>query len=790
MWRLKQFIPKEQVGLEGKSVDVGALKLQVRSTIAQGGFSCVYLARDATSGRQYALKHIICNDAESVDLVKQEVAVMKVLRGHPNVVTLHAQVVYDMGRTKECFLVMDYCEKMLANVLEQRGAGYFEEKQLLLIFRDICNAVYAMHCQSPPIAHRDLKVENVLMGADGAWKLCDFGSTSTNHKRFEKPDEMGLEEDIIRKHTTPAYRAPEMWDLFAREVISEKVDIWALGCLLYRIAYFKSAFDGESKLQILNGNYRIPDAPKYSNVVTDLIRSMLAADPSARPDAMQVWRQVNEALPNDLRRPHPDKPPAAPASREQAETRTEYRSGSHPQSKAPMPPRSPPLPPQKEHDRRSAQNGSGATTVGAFWASQYAHEAVKEDGNPHSDNPSKVRSSSPGSRSRREETSPAEKTSVTGQFLKKNSVTNLIKKVQGAGGWGRDDPEHNGYEMRLNSEENFEEEEVKGFSHLSSSPGTSMLSSSPATRVSDKSAPSNDAAFNEFAAQFESSASLATDTGGRFYSDTSSQNQSDASSRTHYERNYPDAAGIRTPPDSGNRMHQLQVDVDRLSKELQQALAEKAVVSQQYEKLTAICRSQRQEIQELKSALASASSSSGPNSVRTRGSPATAHSVPSPPQSQPQIHTTPGGWQAFDQSRERQNGSIWELQEGLTPGVNGSKSQRIAQTVPVSPESGNWQAFSDSPSRPGGPSPSSEGRRRPVHQHARSASMGGDGWSFDKVHDGPTHSGASQSQTQPTGIFGNVSTFTGGTSNNSMSGSDSTSSRPASRNQPAGWAGF
>lgn len=57
---------------------------------------------------------------------------------------------------------------------------------------------------------RDMKAENVLLGKDGAWKLCDFGSATTRHGRIERIEDMGVEEDVIRKTTTPAYRSPEV----------------------------------------------------------------------------------------------------------------------------------------------------------------------------------------------------------------------------------------------------------------------------------------------------------------------------------------------------------------------------------------------------------------------------------------------------------------------------------------------------------------------------------------------------------------------------------------------------
>lgn len=156
MWKFKPFAQKEPAGLEGRFLEIGNLKVQVRNVIAEGGFSSVYLAQDVNhASKQYALKHIICNDEESLELVMKEISVLKSLKGHPNVVTLYAHGILDMGRNKkEALLAMDFCGKSLVDVLENRGAGYFEEKQALTIFRDVCNAVFAMHCQTPRIAHR------------------------------------------------------------------------------------------------------------------------------------------------------------------------------------------------------------------------------------------------------------------------------------------------------------------------------------------------------------------------------------------------------------------------------------------------------------------------------------------------------------------------------------------------------------------------------------------------------------------------------------------------------------
>lgn len=53
-------------------------------------------------------------------------------------------------------------------------------------------------------------------------------------------------------------------------IISNKADIWALGCLLYKMIYYKTPFD-ENQIKIIDGTFDFPPIPTYPDNVKDLI---------------------------------------------------------------------------------------------------------------------------------------------------------------------------------------------------------------------------------------------------------------------------------------------------------------------------------------------------------------------------------------------------------------------------------------------------------------------------------------------------------------------------------------
>jgi len=96
-------------------------------------------------------------------------------------------------------------------------------------------------------------------------------------------------QEEIEKVTTPLYRAPEQLDLFKGYRINQKVDIWALGCIMYTLMYHKPPFEDGQKLAQINGKYRMLSDPHYSDYCKSLLRAMLELDPDRRPSAQQIF---------------------------------------------------------------------------------------------------------------------------------------------------------------------------------------------------------------------------------------------------------------------------------------------------------------------------------------------------------------------------------------------------------------------------------------------------------------------------------------------------------------------
>ncbi|XP_033015038.1 AP2-associated protein kinase 1 isoform X6 [Lacerta agilis] len=275
-------------GYIGRVFNIGRCQVTVDEVLAEGGFAIVFLVR-TSNGMKCALKRMYVNNEHDLQVCKREIQIMRDLVGHKNIVGFIDSSINSVssGDVWEVLILMDFCRGgQVVNLMNQRLQTGFTESEVLQIFCDTCEAVARLHQCKSPIVHRDLKVENILLHDRGHYVLCDFGS-ATN--KFQNPQLEGVNavEEEIKKYTTLSYRAPEMVNLYSGKLITTRADIWAMGCLLYKLCYFTLPF-GESQVAICDGNFTIPDNSRYSQDMHCLIRYMLEPDPDKRPEIYQV----------------------------------------------------------------------------------------------------------------------------------------------------------------------------------------------------------------------------------------------------------------------------------------------------------------------------------------------------------------------------------------------------------------------------------------------------------------------------------------------------------------------
>ena len=283
----------------GTKVQVGNHRVVIEKYLSEGGFAHVYVVRlpKAVDGTDLAvLKRVAVPDKEHLANMRTEVETMKKLKGHKQIVRYidsHASQL--KGGGYEVFLLMEYCSGGgLIDFMNTRLRNRLTESEILKIFSDVAEGVACMHYLRPPLLHRDLKVENVLISTSGSsttYKLCDFGSTAPPRPAASSAAEGRLIEDDIQRHTTLQYRSPEMIDVYRKQPIDEKSDVWALGVFLYKLCYYTTPFEEVGQMAILNASFKYPAYPAFSDKLKMLIATMLRENPEKRPNIYQVLQQ-------------------------------------------------------------------------------------------------------------------------------------------------------------------------------------------------------------------------------------------------------------------------------------------------------------------------------------------------------------------------------------------------------------------------------------------------------------------------------------------------------------------
>jgi serine/threonine protein kinase len=203
-----------------------------------------------------------------IENLRQEIQIMKHIK-HPNVVKL----VEVLSSHSKIYLVLELVTGgELLNKLKESGS--LREEEARFYFQQIISAV--SFCEKQHIAHRDLKLENVLLDSDGRVKISDFGLSGLF--KFDSTS-------LSLMHTTCGtvnYLAPEVFGNQGYD--GHLADIWSCGVILYALLTGRLPFEDDSISRLIEKivSGKFDQIPNISPTCADLMEKILVTDPRTR----------------------------------------------------------------------------------------------------------------------------------------------------------------------------------------------------------------------------------------------------------------------------------------------------------------------------------------------------------------------------------------------------------------------------------------------------------------------------------------------------------------------------
>jgi len=284
----------EPAALTGKTI----LQYHIGLRLGSGGMGEVYIADDRRLGRQVALKFLPSDrrrDADSRARLFREAQAASLLQSP------HIAVTYDLVEHGDAmFIAMEYVEGEL--ISDRIARGPLPVSESLDIAAQVADALDEAHGRG--VTHRDIKSANLIQTRRGLVKVLDFGlakmeiPTSVEATLQTKPDIFVTAPGMVLG--TIAYMAPEQ---LRGDAVDHRVDLWALGVVLYEMLTGSLPFRGNTLAAVFDQIlHRDPPPPSTLNPavpldVDHIVRRALQKTPVSRYNAARdMYNTLRQAL--------------------------------------------------------------------------------------------------------------------------------------------------------------------------------------------------------------------------------------------------------------------------------------------------------------------------------------------------------------------------------------------------------------------------------------------------------------------------------------------------------------
>jgi len=269
----------------------------IDKSLGKGVFGEVFQAT-AADGHLVALKRITKNGIKfDTSLVNREVEVGKRLQGHAGIARLESY----FETLSNVYLVFEFVDGSdLFKLMEDRGFRPLSEGEARNLCSQIVDSLIFVH--SHKVAHRDIKLDNILLDSNGNTRIIDLGLASMDE------DEMRGCRSFVG---SPEYVAPEI--IKRKPYSGYKADVYSLGMVLYCLLFGQFPFIPEKRFEaVLNGEphplLEWPDQyikyPSFnvSKTAKELLSEMLEVDPKKRITMEQIAKHhwLNENSTNNI----------------------------------------------------------------------------------------------------------------------------------------------------------------------------------------------------------------------------------------------------------------------------------------------------------------------------------------------------------------------------------------------------------------------------------------------------------------------------------------------------------